>query len=137
MAEYCKWITLYVLSVAAETFHVKVADEQEILGEIADMIARAYALDSCVQRVQQIMSGKDRRRQTIARDLLTAYAPRAYGFVVHTGRHVLMDICENSALNTHLDAVNKLRMDWPTKVIAAKRRVAASVIEADGYPLGV
>ncbi len=135
VAEYCKWITLYVLTVAAETYHVKVADEQEILGDIADMVGRTFAIDSVVQRARQIMAGKDSHRAKIAREMLTAYAPRAYGFVVHTGRHVLMDICDEDTLPGHLDAVNKMRMDWPTKVISAKRRIAASVIEAGGYPL--
>src|SRR5262249_24599417 len=34
VAEFCKWIALYVLAVAAETYHVKVAEEQEVLGDI-------------------------------------------------------------------------------------------------------
>jgi alkylation response protein AidB-like acyl-CoA dehydrogenase len=135
VAEFCKWISLYVLSVAAETFHVKVSEEQEVLGGIADMIGRTYAIDSVVQRTRQILCGSDERRKKVARDLLTAYAPRAYGFVVHTGRHVLMDICDDSILEGHLRALNTLRTDWPTKIIAAKRRVSAAVLEAAGYPL--
>ena len=135
VAEFCKWIALYVLAVAAETYHVKVGEEQEVLGDIADMISRVYALDSVVQRMRQILAGNDERRKKIACDMLTAYAPRAYGFVVHTGRHVLMDICDAASLGGHLDAINKLRMDWPAKIIAAKRRLAAAVLEADGYPL--
>ena len=135
VAEFCKWIALYVLAVAAETYHVKVGEEQEVLGDIADMIGRVYALDSVVQRMRQILAGDDERRKEIACAMLTAYAPRAYGFVVHTGRHVLMDICDAASLGGHLDNINKLRMDWPAKIIAAKRRLAAAVLEADGYPL--
>jgi len=135
VCEFCKWIALYVLAIAAETYHVKVGEEQEVLGEIADMITRVYALDSLVQRVRQILQAGDSARKKIACDMLTSYAPRAYGFVVHTGRHVLMDICEPSSLPKHLAAIDKLRMDWPMKVIAAKRRIATAVLEADGYPL--
>jgi alkylation response protein AidB-like acyl-CoA dehydrogenase len=135
VCEFCKWIALYVLAIAAETYHVKVGEEQEVLGEIADMIGRVYAFDSVVQRVQQILEGDDSKKKEVARETLTAYAPRAYGFVVHTGRHVLMDICDPASLPTHLAAIDKLRMDWPTKVIAAKRRIAAAVLAAEGYPL--
>src|SRR5262249_32986130 len=135
VAEFCKWIALYVLAIAAETYHVKVGEEQEVLGEIADMITRVYALDSLVQRVRQILQAGNSERKKIACDMLTSYAPRAYGFVVHTGRHVLMDICEPSSLPKHLAAIDKLRMDWPMKVIAAKRRIATAVLEADGHPL--
>jgi len=135
VVEFCKWTALYVLSVAAETYTMSVADEQEVLGDIADMIGRVYALDSVVQRVRQILAGGDARRTRVARDILTAFAPRAYGFVVHTGRHLLMDMCEEPALSQHLAMLNALRMDWPTKIIAARRRIAQAVLEAEGYPL--
>jgi hypothetical protein len=136
VVEFCKWIAIYALSVAVETFHVRVADEQEILGELSEVIARVYALESILLRVRQMQGSGDERREAFARDVLTAYAPRAYGFCVHTARHVLMDICEEPALRGHFAALDKLRMDWPTKVIEAKRRIARTVLEAGGYPLG-
>jgi len=136
LVEFCKWISVYVLSVAVETYHVKVADEQEVLGELADIIARVYAFDSVVQRVRQIAELGDAKQTAFARDVLTAFAPRAYGFCVHTARHVLMDICDPASLPGHLAAIDKLRIDWPTKVIEAKRRIARAVLEARGYPPG-
>jgi hypothetical protein len=135
VAEICKWVATYVLSVAAETYQIKVSEEQEVLGDIADMIGHVYAIDSVIARVQQILGGGDERRKALARDLLAAYAPRAHDFVMQTGRHVLMDVCDDKTLAGHLAALDKLRVDWPAKVIAAKRRIAAAVLEADGYPL--
>jgi alkylation response protein AidB-like acyl-CoA dehydrogenase len=137
VAEFCKWIAIYVLAVAVETYHVNVADEQEVLGEIADLISTVFAIDSAVLRVGQILSGPgDAARKAIARDLLTAYAPPAYSDVVHGARHVLMDICDDKSLPGHLAAIGHLRSDWPSKVLAAKRRLAQAVLAADGYPLG-
>ena len=46
-----------------------------------------------------------------------------------------MDVCEPATLAGHLEAIGKLRIDWPSKVIAAKRRIARAVLEADGYPI--
>jgi hypothetical protein len=132
--EFCKWIAIYTLSVAVETFHVQVADEQEILGELSEIIARVYAFESTLLRVRQMHGSSDERREAFARDILVAYAPRAYGFCIHTARHVLMDICEESTLPAHFAALDKLRIEWPTKVIAARRRIAAAVLEAGGYP---
>jgi alkylation response protein AidB-like acyl-CoA dehydrogenase len=135
VAGFCKWITVYVLSVAAETYHVNIAEEQEILGEISDLISHVYALDSAVGRVRQIFDGASPLRKAIAQDLLTAFAPPAYSYCVHSARHILMDICTPDTLPKHLEAIGKLRIDWPSKVIAAKRRLAKAVLEADGYPL--
>ncbi|RMD81705.1 MAG: acyl-CoA dehydrogenase [Candidatus Dadabacteria bacterium] len=135
VAELAKWITIYVLAAVVETYRVKVAEEQEILGAVADMIARAYEIDSVVQRARQILAGGDERSKKIARDFVTALVPRAYSFVAHTGRHVLMDVYDDPTLSDHLAAVDKLRMDWPCKVIEAQRRLAAAVVDAGGYPL--
>ncbi len=136
VVEFCKWIATYVLAVAAETYHVHIADEQEILGELSDIVAHVYALDTAVSRVRQIvLEGKSEMNKAVARDLLAAFAPPAYSFCVHTARHVLMDVCDAGSLPQHLDAIGKLRIDWPSKVIAAKRRIARAVLEADGYPL--
>jgi alkylation response protein AidB-like acyl-CoA dehydrogenase len=135
VAEFGKWIATYVLAVAAETYHVNIADEQEVLGALADIVTQAYALDSVVTRVQQIVAGTNEMNKAVARDLLVAFAPPAYSFCVHTARHVLMDVCDPETLPKHLEAIGKMRIDWPSKVIAAKRRIARSVLEAGGYPL--
>ncbi|RMD81004.1 MAG: acyl-CoA dehydrogenase [Candidatus Dadabacteria bacterium] len=136
VAEFCKWITIYILAVMAETYQAKLAEEQEVLGAVADMIARVYEIDSVVQRARQIFAGSDEGRKQIARDMVISHVPRAYGFVVHTARHVLMDICDEASLDSHLGAIDSLRMDWPCKVIEAQRRLAAAVVAADGYPIG-
>ena len=136
VVEFCKWIATYVLAVAAETYHVDIADQQEILGELSDIISHVYALDTAVARVRQIAEGVGSElNKAVARDLLAAFAPPAYSFCVHTARHILMDVCDAESLPGHLEAVGKLRIDWPSKVIAAKRRIARAVLEADGYPI--
>ncbi len=135
VAEFCKWIATYVLAVAAETYHVNIADEQEILGELSNIITQVYALDSVVRRVKQIVAGTNEQNKAVARDLLTAFAPPAYSFCVHTARHVLMDVCDAESLPKHLAAIGQMRIDWPTKVIAAKRRIARATLEAGGYPI--
>jgi alkylation response protein AidB-like acyl-CoA dehydrogenase len=135
VVEFCKWIATYVLAVAAETYHVHIADEQEILGEISDIVSQVYAVDSVVTRVRQILDGPDEQNKGIARDMVTAFVPPAYSFCVHTARHVLMDVCDPESLPKHLEAVGKLRIDWPSKVIAAKRRIARAALEAGGYPV--
>jgi alkylation response protein AidB-like acyl-CoA dehydrogenase len=135
VAEFCKWIATYVLAVAAETYHVHIADEQEILGEISDIVSQVYAVDSAVARVRDILQGADEPTKAVARDMLTAFAPPAYSFCVHTTRHILMDVCDAESLPGHLEAIGKLRIDWPSKVIAAKRRIARATLEAGGYPI--
>ena len=135
VTEFAKWIATYVIAVAAETYHVNIADEQEVLGALADIVTQVYALDSVVTRVTQIVAGSNEMNKAVARDLLTAFAPPAYSFCVHTARHVLMDVCSPESLPGHLEAIGKMRIDWPSKVIAAKRRIARSVLEGGGYPL--
>jgi butyryl-CoA dehydrogenase len=127
LAELAKWASIYVLSVAAETFHVKVADEQEILGAIADMIIQTYAIDSTVARVGTL-------REPLAEDVVAAFVPRAFDSIVQTGRHVVADIADEKSLPVHLEALDRLRVVYPAGVLAAKRRIAAAVRDVGGYP---
>ena len=39
------------------------AEEQEVLRDIADMIGKVYALDSVVQRVSHILAGTDTKKR--------------------------------------------------------------------------
>ena len=137
IVEFCKWTAIYTLAIAVETYHVNVAKEQEVLGEIADLISTVYALDSVVLRVGHMLQTSSGSKKALARDLLTAYAPPAYSAVVQRARHVLMDICDDASLPAHLAALAHLRTDWPSKVLAARRRIAQAVVDADGYPLRV
>jgi alkylation response protein AidB-like acyl-CoA dehydrogenase len=137
IAERSKWLALYVTSVAVETYQLKVADQQEILGEIADMLAACYAWDSVVARAALVLDDAklpEAHRATV-RDMLTAYAPIAHGHVVQAARRVLMDSLDEHVLDEHLAAVEAIRHVWPARVLEAKRRIAQHVLEKDGYPL--
>jgi alkylation response protein AidB-like acyl-CoA dehydrogenase len=137
IVERSKWLALYATSVAVETYQLRVADQQEVLGEIADMLAAVYALDSVVSRALQVMDDPkvdEARRETI-RDICTAFIPVAHGQVVQGARRILMDILDDGALSEHFPAVEKLRHIWTSKILEAKRRIAQRILEQDGYPL--
>ena len=137
VAQRSKWLAVYVTSIAVETYQLRVADQQEIIGEIADMIAAVYALDSVVARVAQVLSDPklDAAYKATVRDILTAYAPTAHGHVAASARRVLTDILDEPVLGQHLTAIDSLKLMWPAKVLDAKRRIAARVLEQDGYPI--
>jgi alkylation response protein AidB-like acyl-CoA dehydrogenase len=132
--EFTKWITLYTTAVVVEKYQLSVKDEQEALGVLADMMTATYCLDSVTDRCFALMVHGTPRQRELARHLLVAYAPRAYAFVVHSARHLLMDIFDGEELERHLTNVSRMRIEWPSKVMEAKRALAARVLEVGGYP---
>jgi alkylation response protein AidB-like acyl-CoA dehydrogenase len=137
IVERSKWLAMYVTSVAVETYQLRVADQQEILGEIADMLSAVYALDAVVARALQALQDPSctEVRRAVIRDIVTAYVPTAHGQVLQGARRVLMDILDEPGVREHFPALEKLRHIWTSKVLEAKRRIAQRVLEADGYPL--
>jgi alkylation response protein AidB-like acyl-CoA dehydrogenase len=137
LAERSKWLALYVMSVAVEQYQLKVADEQEVLGELADLVSSVYAWDSVVARVEQALAdpaAPEADRATM-RDLMTAYAPSAYHTTRETAKRVLTDSLDDAKLREHMSAIEALRCVWPARVLDARRRIAQRVLEKDGYPL--
>ena len=134
VAAYCKWITLYATAVAAEKHVSDLAEQQELLGEIADLITACYAIDSVIGRIARIVAIAGPEDVAYANDLSTSIIAPRYSEIVHRARHLLMDICDDKELDGHLAAIDKLRMDWPSKVLAANRRIADRVLGKGAYP---
>ena len=135
IAERAKWTTLFVTRAAIEKYLGTVAEEQEVLGVIADLIQDCFAIDSLVARSAVIRGrGSDTAKDFVSAALV-AYIPPVWSRVFHTARHLLMDMLDGEALAANLEAVSHLAHDLPCKVMKARRKIADAVVAAGGYPL--
>ncbi|MBK7977652.1 MAG: acyl-CoA dehydrogenase family protein [Deltaproteobacteria bacterium] len=135
IAERAKWTTLFVTRAAIEKYLGTVAEEQEVLGVIADRIQDCFAIDSLVARSAVIREhGSDTAKDFVSAALV-AYIPPVWSRVFHTARHLLMDMLDGEALAANLEAVSHLAHDLPCKVMKARRKIADAVVAAGGYPL--
>ncbi len=135
IAERAKWSTLFVTRAAIEKYLGTVAEEQEVLGVIADLMQDCFAIDSLVARNDVVRAhGSDAAKDFVAAALV-AYIPPLWSRIYHTSRHLLMDMLEGDELAKNLAALAHLAHDLPCKVMAARRKIADAVVAAGGYPL--
>jgi alkylation response protein AidB-like acyl-CoA dehydrogenase len=121
-----KKAALIVLGTAMQTFGDKLADQQEVLTDAADIVIEVYAAESTVLRASQ-MSGTG---VAVAR----VYVAEAAGRVELAARNALSAMAEGDALRTLLAALRRVVKSAPVNTVKLRREIADAVSARAGYP---
>lgn len=136
LLERCKQALLLCAGSAAQTFREEMAEQQEVLGLIADMVIAVYAAESvCLRTLKHVLKG-DGASTPLRLDLARGWCRALPEKIERLGSTVLAAATTGDALSTQLAALKKLTRSLPYNSIALKRRVAAAAIAAERYPLG-
>ena len=130
-----KKLALFVAGAATQKYMTKIADEQEVMGALADMIIEVYAMESCILRAEKIVGSKGEAASEIPVAMARIYAARAMEKMELAARRVIATIAEGDMLKTQLAILRRLAKHDPADTISLKRTVAKHVIEAGQYSL--
>jgi alkylation response protein AidB-like acyl-CoA dehydrogenase len=131
--ESFKKATLVVLGLAMQTYRDTLANQQEVLIHLADMIMDAYAAESAVLRALSSRStgvASAALQEDAARVFVSDAGMRIY---VST-REALAAMLEGDSLRTTIAAVRRLFRQTPINTAALRRRLADSAVERGAYP---
>jgi len=126
-----KKLTLFAAGTATQKYMQKLADEQEIMGAIADMIIQVYAMESAILRAAKMAGGASSMPVVMAR----LYADEAMSVVELAARKVVAAVAEGDALRTQVTILRRLAKHDGVDTIALRRQVAQHVIAAGKYAL--
>jgi alkylation response protein AidB-like acyl-CoA dehydrogenase len=128
-----KKIALMVAGLAAQKFGPKLEEEQEILVNIADIVANIYAMESALLRTEKAIkkSGEEKNKQKILYTQI--FCQEAFNEIEAHAKETLIAVEEGDALRMMLSALRKLTRYIPINIIAKKREAAAALIEAERY----
>jgi alkylation response protein AidB-like acyl-CoA dehydrogenase len=135
MIERCKQATLLCAGVSVQTFQQELAEQQEILGFIADMAIELYTAESALLRTRKYLDGEDHQSRSLRVDMTRSWCRELPDKIERLGTKALAASAEGDALATPLAALKKLTRVTPVNSVALKRQVAATIIEAERYPL--
>jgi butyryl-CoA dehydrogenase len=109
------------------------ADQQEIVGALADMIIETYAMESTILRTQKVIerSGEAAAKLPIA--MTQIYITQAMEKIEAAARKVIAAVADGDMLRTQLAIVRRLAKYEPFNTIALRQTVAQRVIEAEKY----
>jgi butyryl-CoA dehydrogenase len=127
-------IALFAAGVASQRFMAALEEQQEIMADLADMIAQVYALESALLRARKLAAaGKASAEAAVAMTALLA--DETMGLAEQASRRVLAGCGEGDMLRTQLAILRRLARFTPADSVALSRTVARHAIQLERYPL--
>jgi alkylation response protein AidB-like acyl-CoA dehydrogenase len=130
LVDNAKKVALFVLGIAYQKYMNALDDQQEILAGITDVAMNTFAMESTLLRTQKLAK---LRKGENAKDMCAVFLREAMETVESAARNVLAGCSEGDALRTNLAVLKRFTKFEPVDAIAARRRIAARLLEADRY----
>ncbi len=124
---------LLAAGAAVQRFREKLADEQEIVGSLANIVMEVYGMESCLRRAQKAAAARGDSASVMV-DAARAFIYIAGGHVEQEAKTALAATVDGDMLRTQLSVLRRFAKREPVDVIGLRRRVAAAVLAGDRYP---
>jgi len=134
MVEISKKIALLVAGAAVQKYMVKLADEQEILALISDIIIEVFAMESALLRALKSMERTGDEKAEIQKAIVRVYVNDGFNRVEGFAKQALSAIAEGDTLRTLLSGLKKLTRFTPVNTVALRREIANYTIKMGRYP---
>jgi len=134
MVEMSKKIGLLVAGAAVQKYMMKLAEEQEILGSISDIVIEVFAMESALLRAMKTAEKFGDEKSQIQKAMVKVYVNDAFDRVESFAKQALAAIAQGDTLRTQLSALKKLSRFTPVNTIGLRREIADSVIKMGRYP---
>jgi alkylation response protein AidB-like acyl-CoA dehydrogenase len=132
---HAKKLALFAAGSASQKYMQTMADQQEIMGALADCIMEVYALESCILRAEKLRATKGEAAAKQAIAMTQYYATKAFDRVELASRKVIATVAEGDMLRTQMAILRRLAKHEPSDTIAIGRQIAKHVLTAGRYSL--
>ncbi|MBW8746662.1 MAG: acyl-CoA dehydrogenase family protein [Acidobacteria bacterium] len=132
-----KKTALFCSGSATQKYLQALQDQEEIMGDLADMTMQVFALESALLRACKLASQPQAQKSQsqTAHAMVKLFAADALAVVEKAARRVLAAVAEGDTLRTQLAIMRRLLKYTPEDTIALSRAVAQRQLEAGGYKL--
>lgn len=126
-------LVIFALGCAKSVYGDTLVAEQEVLGHIADIVMEVYALQSALLRTEKLLASRTDADCAIPIDITQVYASDAADRMEHSAKQVVAALADGSEAAHLLGRVRRLTGHPTFNTVAARRRIADSVIKAGRY----
>jgi len=119
---------------AVQKFREKLADEQELIGALSNMVMEIYAMESCLLRAQKASAARGEAATAVMQDAARVFIAEAAERVEHEAKRAVTAVNEGDMLTTQMAVLKRFGKRAPVDTIALRRGVAAAVQTQDRYP---
>jgi alkylation response protein AidB-like acyl-CoA dehydrogenase len=119
---------------AVQKFREKMAEEQELIGALSNVVMEIYAMESCLLRAQKAAAAKGEAATQTMIDATRVFIADAAERVEHEAKRAIAAVNEGDMLTTQMAVLKRFGKRAAVDTIALRRRVAAAVQAQDKYP---
>jgi alkylation response protein AidB-like acyl-CoA dehydrogenase len=130
----CKKIFLQSAGGAVQKYREKLADEQELVAALSNIVMEIYAMESSLLRAQKAANGKGQAAAQPMIDAARVFISDAAERVEHEAKRAIATLHEGDMLTTQMSVLKRFAKRAPVDTIALRRNVAKAVQLQDRYP---
>ncbi len=119
---------------AVQKYREKLAEEQELIGALANIVMEVYAMESSLLRAQKAAASKGEAATSAMIDAARVFIADAAERVDHEAKRAIAAVHEGDMLITQLAVLKRFGKRPAVDTIALRRRLAAAVQTQDRYP---
>ena len=133
LTQNAKKVALMTLGTAAQKYMMTLADQQEIMMGIADIILDTYAMESAILRAQKLAASEGEEAAARYIDITRVFCNDAVERIEARAKNTLAAMSEGDELRTLLAALRRFTKLTPMNTVTARQRIADVVIQANKY----
>jgi len=128
-----KKLTLFAAGAATQKFSTQLADQQEVMAALADMVTEVFTMESTLLRAEKIAAKTP--SATFPLVLARLYVARAMDIVELAARKIVSAAAEGDMLRTQMTILRRLAKHEPADTISLHRQVAVHLVKAGKYSI--
>ncbi len=133
-----KKIALFTAGVAYQKYLAALAEQQEVVASVSNIIMEAFAAETAQLRtsklrVRKTNAGSPQARSEQAEQITAVLLYDSMNRAEAEAKTVLAACAEGDTLRTHLAVLRRFARQEPLDTIALRRRIAQRVLEAEKY----
>jgi alkylation response protein AidB-like acyl-CoA dehydrogenase len=125
-----KKLSLFCAGAASQKYGNELAEQQEIMAALADMISEVLVLESAILRTEKM-----RGRSPLALMMTKYYAARSFRILETAAETVLGAVAEGDALRTQMTIFRRFTKHDAENTVVLGRNIAVAMTEAGRYTI--
>lgn len=125
-----KRLGLFCAGVASQRFGMQLADQQEIMGDLADILSEVLVLESAILRADKMCLNKQ-----LGAKLAKYYSARSFNVIRNAAERVIGATAEGDMLQTSSAMLRRLTKHEPVNLTGLGREIAQVMVDAGRYAI--
>jgi len=132
--EGAKRVALFIAGLAVQKYGQALADEQEVVAVLSNLVMEVYAMESALLRAQKQLAAASPNESRWHSDAAACYIHNAADRVEIEARRALPRLAEGDALRSYSAVLRRLLRRIPADTIELRRHLANRALELERYP---